>query len=232
MRFDLDDLSGNELDDLDAFIHFAWSWEESEVKNRETNVDNLNGLLTRAADRDCRLILISTESASPVAASVYGKNKYLLERVFLDLGGSAVRCGIILGKQSNVGILSSLAKIASIPGVCVRLSPDPEMFLTNLDDLASNLAGPLLVSPTSGVFRIVSKAPLPLSKILHAQRQRPAFLHVRVPVRVIIKIVDVLTALGLKLPFRRDSLSSLLTQKGLAEEVITWNPSLLAVPHF
>ncbi len=208
---------------VDGFIHLAWDWVESHAESRRRNVENLRPFLDSLHSSQTRLVLLSTESASGSPVSNYGRVKRELEAEFVYRGGSSVRAGLIWGSQLS-GIVATIFKLSQFPFFCVHLEPDPKLFVSNQDELASKLVElAIMETDQAKVISFKSVDPVALSEISHSwQGLSKKRLHIRFPLGHLVRVGNWLISLGFRLPFRIDSLRSLLLPKEpwLMEEVV------------
>ena len=219
-RFDLSDPIKLHAENLDAFIHLAWDWSESYAKGHRHNVENILPFLHSLATTDTKMVLLSSESASGIPESNYGKLKRELEQEFSTRGGTSIRAGLIWGSSIS-GIVATVARLSQVPFFCVHLDPDPNLFVSNETEIAKAL---VFEAVTRGaphtVFSLKSKESIQLSKISHCcQDSTRKRLHLRIRVKNLVLIGEFMRKLHFKLPFRVDSLRSILAVQQNAPEI-------------
>lgn len=218
-RFDLAKPIKLELENLDAFIHLAWDWSESYIEGHKRNVENILPFLHSLSAGKTKMVLLSSESASGIPGSNYGKLKLELEREFSKRGGSSIRAGLLWGSNMS-GIVSTVCKLSQLPLICAHLNPDPSLFVSNEGEIAKALVFEAVTGETSHpVISLKSKEKIQLSKISHnyqgSGRKR---LHVSFRVQNLLVVGEVMSKFHLTLPFRVDSLRSLLAAQQNAHD--------------
>jgi hypothetical protein len=218
-RFDMASPIQLELENLDAFIHLAWDWSESYTEGHKHNVENILPFLDSLATRKTKTVLLSSESASGMPGSNYGKLKRELEREFSMRGGSSIRAGLLWGSNIS-GIVATVCRLSQLPFICAHLNPDPRLFVSNEGEIAKALVFEAVAGRTSHpVLSLKSKEHIQLSKISHNyQGSRRKRLHLSFRLKNLLIIVEFMQKLHLKLPFRVDSLRSLLAAQGNARD--------------
>lgn len=211
-RYDLGEpVADSTLDGLDAVVHLAWSWGDDQEINRRAGL----GLVQAAERSGTRVILLSTFSAFASATSQYGAAKQEIELAACASGGSALRSGLIWGGDHLSGMMSTLARIARVPGVAARLTPDPLMYVSAQKRLAEDLASAARGEAGRGeVLLGASPTPVPLSAILRALRGTRGGIPVAAPTRLIAAGASLASRAHIKLPFRPDSISALTSGSG------------------
>lgn len=219
-RFDLARPINLELESLDAFIHLAWDWSESYAQGHKHNIKNILPFLNSLAASKTKMVLLSSESASGIPGSGYGKLKRELEREFAIRGGSSVRAGLLWGSKMS-GIVATVCRLSHLPFFCAHLNPDPSLFVSNEGEIAKALVFEAVSERTSNpVLSLKSSEHIQLSKISHEyQGSNRKRLHLSFRARNLVLIGEFLRKLHLKLPFRVDSLRSLLVAQHDAPEI-------------
>lgn len=209
--FDLASQIKLELGHLDAFVHLGWDWAESYVEGHRNNIENILQFLDSLAKKETKLVLLSSESASGIPISNYGKLKRELEKEFSDRGGLSIRAGLLWGSQ-KAGIVDTVFRLSRLPLLCPHLDPDPRFFVSHESEVAKAILSLALTDrPASGVISLKSSKAVMLSEISHhCQGARKIIFHTKVRVSWIISFAGTLSSVGVQLPFRVDSLRSLL----------------------
>ena len=220
------------LDGIGVVVHAAY---DASAKGADIHARNVTGslpLLEGLHERGGRMLMVSSMSAFEGTRSHYGRAKLELERAVLERDGIVLRPGLVFGAGAGglfgamVSALSRSALVPMIGGGYQRL------FVAHDDQLAElvfacitgrvDAAGPIFAaheSPTT--LRAVAE------QIARAGGRR----------LVVIALPPALVALGLRsaeiaripLPFRSDSLRSLLHPVGL-DEVSSLARSPIAFP--
>ena len=129
----------------DALVHFAYdrgATLEQNVISINMVVNSFNGYK----------LLISSFSAHSKSKSTYGKSKFIAERIFTENRGSALRAGIVFGKEVQ-GIYGLLNKYLQV----LPLSPLPfqghrRLFVTHIDDLCEEILRTLELKSVGIIF--------------------------------------------------------------------------------
>ena len=208
-HFDLSSPINMENSHLDAFIHLAWDWVQIEEESYRRNITNLIPALDYLSKHGVKLVLLSSESANPESNSIYGRTKHLLEGEFENRGGTNVRAGLVWGREP-FGILKSIKTISELPVFCAHLIPDPNLTVSNVDELVSRLAEVAVSKGLSHTESFVSNHGANLSSILHifGSRGLASKIHIKVPIKLVIWLGTIASAIRIPLPFRVDSLRS------------------------
>lgn len=195
------------LHGFDALVHCAWDFgARTEAEIERVNVEGSKRLLEAGAGR---AVFVSTLSAFPGARSLYGRAKLAVEAHALALGAVVVRPGLVWGPEggSLYGALRRLARLPLLPVFSGR-----RLHLAHEDDLAA-LVARLLDEGADRPVAAAAEESLPLAEILRriARAEGRSTRTVRVPWRAVWAPLRALEALGLRPPFRSDSVLSLVS---------------------
>ena len=205
--FGLEQADSAAVNGADALVHCAWDFDaRSRDDIRRINVEGSKRLLSAAGDAGAKLVFVSTLSAFPGCRSLYGQAKLEVEERTLELGGIAVRPGLVWGPHP-AGLYGALAKLASLP-VLPSIAGAKKLHLAHEDDLAALVARLLEAPPQPGT--IVAAAPEPLS-FREILRRLGAKRLVPLPWRLPWAGLRTLELAGLRPRFRSDSLVSLVS---------------------
>lgn len=213
-KFDLTAPIRLNLVKIDAFIHLAWDWEESYPESHRRNIENILPFLDSFEKNKVKFVLLSTESAAGPAKSNYGKLKNELEGEFANRGGTSVRAGLLWGSYLS-GIVSTICRLSAIPVLCAHLRPDPSFHVSHEEEIARELVSQAVTpNASNSIVSLKSKDQIKLSEISHAfQGTQSKFFHLAFRVEDLIAIFTLIMKSNLNLPFRVDSLRSLLGQQ-------------------
>lgn len=202
--------------DVDALIHAAYdfsprTWEAI----RTRNIDPAIALAEAAKAAGVRhLWFISSMSAFTGCRSLYGKAKLAIESRMLKLGGQVIRPGLVWGEHPG-GVMGALdSMVAKLPVVPYLVgSGGLQQYLIHEEDLAgavSHLIASAPASPT--VHSLAHPEPLTMKSILSLLAARRGVRRVFFPLHWSFAMLPLLLAevLGLKVPFRSDSLTGLV----------------------
>ena len=206
-------LDADALDGVDTVIHAAYDLSVRGERVAAVNCTGSLPLLDAVAERGGRVVLISTLAAFDGARSRYGAAKRELEHAVLSRGGVAIRPGLVFGAGARgmfgslVGALSRGAPVPLFGGGAQRL------FVTH-DERLCQLVAEIArgrVEPPSTLFA-AHEVPTSLREIAAqiASASRRRLLAVSVPAPPAMLALRCAEAAGVQLPFRSDSLRSLL----------------------
>lgn len=226
-------LADGTLADVDTVIHAAWDVVARGDRVAAVNVAGSLPLLDGACARGAQLLLISSLSAFAGTRSDYGRAKYALEQAVQRRGGLAVRPGLVFGASAG-GLFGSLAQTASGRSPAPIVGGSERLFVTHDERLAKLLAE-LVGAPgdLGAPIFAAHERPTTLRAIIEtlaaARGVRPRL--VPLPPRVVLAALRVAEAGGLRLPYRSDSLLSLINPAPLDELAELERPPL-AFPAF
>lgn len=217
VRFELGDAPALEtLAGVDALVHAAYDFGQTRWSDiSRVNVDGSRKLFALARQTAVdRIVYVSTVAAFPEARSLYGRAKLETERVALEAGAAVIRPGLVWGSEGAALIGTLQRAVRLLPLVPLPAPPDLELTLAHEEDLAL-LVSALLDSWPDGageLFVAAAEQRLGLMELLRsfAERLGKRRRFVRVPYRPVLLALRTLEALGMKPPFRSDSLLSLL----------------------
>jgi nucleoside-diphosphate-sugar epimerase len=201
------------LESADMLVHAAYDLSvTSRADIWRINVEGTRNLLREAGRANVRRILVlSSMSAYEGTAQLYGQAKLAIEEDTIAAGGCAIRPGVVIGKQPG-GMAGALKKLASLPVVPV-IAGNPRQYVVREEDLMAAIAA-LAASEKLplGPIGVAHPTPVPFRDLLEAvrpgHRRRPLF--VPVPWRMVYWVLRIGETLGIKLPFRSDSLLGLV----------------------
>ena len=196
----------------DALVHCAYDFEP---RSREdvwaVNVAGSTRLLEAAAKAGTRRILvISSMSAYQGTGQIYGQAKLAIERTTLDVGGIAIRPGLVWGDDPR-GMAGTLRRLAKLP-ILPDLGPGARQFPVHEDDLADAVVE-ILGAPgwTSEVFGVAQPHAVGFRSVLIALADDDGRRHrfVRVPWQALYGVLAVAEKLRVS-PVRADSILGLV----------------------
>lgn len=208
------------LEDVEVVIHAAYDASAQGDDIRAVNVSGSLALLDGLAKRGGRMLTISSLSAFEGSHSQYGLAKLELERAVLQRDGIVLRPGLVFGTETGglfgaiATVLSKCALVPMIGGGWQRL------FVTHDEHLAE-----LVLAIVTGEERVegplfaAHEVPTTLREIAeqiaraHGRRLRV----VQIPPSLVQLALRYAEIARLGLPFRSDSLRSLLNPIPLDE---------------
>ena len=216
VRFSFEDgVEGSSLSGASALIHCAYdfrprTWSEIE----RVNVAGSRRLFATAADAGVQTVIcISTLSAFEGCRSTYGKAKLAIEAAARDFDAMVVRPGLVFGPHAG-GMFGSLRRLALASPVLPLITGERQrLHLVHEDDVARALTL-LLRSPRpfqekpliAAASRSASLRDV-LNVVAEAHGRRLRFI--RVPWHAAWGGLRALEAVGVRPPFRSDSVISL-----------------------
>lgn len=202
-----------------VLIHCAYDFRPSKWENiRGTNVEGSKHLLSAAKRAGVdKIIFISTISAFEGCSSLYGKAKLEIEKVATDLGALIVRPGLVFGDRPSNGMFGSLQRSITRCSIVPLIgSGQYVQYLVHEQDLCelvlrlthedvSPPQGPIVAaSPRGWKMREL------LSAMAAASQVRVKFIPL--PWRAVWLSLKLSELLGIPVPFRSDSVISLVRQ--------------------
>ncbi|MEK7816289.1 MAG: NAD-dependent epimerase/dehydratase family protein [Pseudomonadota bacterium] len=200
---------------VDSLIHCAYdygarTWGEEQW----LNVAGSKLLFDAAKSAGVRnVVFISSVSAFEGCASFYGRGKLAVERRVLELGGIALRPGLVYGEPGQ-GIFGALCRLTRLPIVPVFDGGRQPLVLAHVDDLAMAIVRSLAWD--AGTVRrpvtLAHPGSFMLVDILRtiAVKQGRRLRTVSIPGALGLTLLRAAESLGLRPRFRSDSLVSLL----------------------
>lgn len=198
----------------DALVHCAYDFRPRDERElRKVNVGGSELLLRAAREAGVsRLLSLSSMSAYAGTRQHYGRAKLDVERVTLELGGIAVRPGLVYG-EAPAGMAGTLLKLTRFPLVPVISATSARQFPVHEDDFADAIVRILdadtwtpevigIAQPTGVSFREL------LDGFARMSGRRPRF--VRVPWQLVYWTLRLAEIAHLPVPLRADSVLGLV----------------------
>jgi nucleoside-diphosphate-sugar epimerase len=213
------------LDTVDVLIHSAYDFAPRKQQDiKAVNIQGSMGLFDTAEKCGVKKILfISSMAAHAGAISEYGRSKYCLEnRVSQIDGGMSIRPGTVWSEQP-AGIVGKMARISRMPFCFYPEVKNSKIFLLYLGDLVEcilNLTSGKTVVPHSKVVSCAHPEPVEVRDLLLGLAPSGRRIMVPVPAKPCIALLEFLERLPVALPFRSDSLKSLLCPIQCPENLI------------
>jgi nucleoside-diphosphate-sugar epimerase len=200
------------LDGVDTLVHCAWDMSLTRKSDIwSVNVRGTDALL-RLADRARlrRVIFVSSMSAYEGTGQIYGSAKLECERIASSLGHAVARLGLVYGPGWG-GMAGSLRKMTRLP-VIPLLAGNSHQFLVHQDDAAAaivKLASASQIPDTP--IGIAAPDPVNFSALLQtiAKSDGHAPHFAPMPWQPVYLALRGAEAVGLRMPFRADSLLGL-----------------------
>jgi nucleoside-diphosphate-sugar epimerase len=202
---------------IEALVHCAWDfglarWEEIEQVNVRGSVRLMEAARNAGVERG---VFISSLSCFDGCRSLYGKGKLAVEREARRMGFAVVRPGLVYGERSG-GMMRALEKAVKarrvVPLIGDGSFPQYPVHEEDLAELVFALcqAGKAPPEPVSAA----SGEAIPFRELLRriAARHGRKPLFVPVPWPLILAGLRAMERVGLKPPFRSDSLVGFVFQ--------------------
>jgi NADH dehydrogenase len=216
------------LSGVHTLIHAAYDFRPSrEEELRRLNVDGTRMLFDAAREAGVRRVLFVSSIASyDSSRSAYGRAKFTIEEDVRAAGWSSIRPGMVFGPDRG-GLFQSLDRVVRLLPALPDLGKRTRLFLVHAGDLGQVVEAwlTLVGRPAPPLIRAAHPQLFSMRGVLEvlaeAAGRKPLF--VPVPTNAALAGLRALESIGLTLPFRSDSLVSMLhgnPDPGLSEEVL------------
>ncbi|MCO6431419.1 MAG: NAD-dependent epimerase/dehydratase family protein [Deltaproteobacteria bacterium] len=208
-----DEIREGLLSGADALIHCAHDFSGNSLESSlKINLEGSRRLFAAAKEAGVtRIVFISSMAAFPGCRSIYGKTKLEVEKAASEYGAWALRPGTIYGGKGE-GLFGALKKLATkLPVVPLIGSGEQKLFLVHIDDLAEVIVRIVHddeAAPKEAVS-VAAKTPWRLKDILKKLAGGRRVLFIPVPSALITTPLLIGEKLGVRLPFRSDSVVSI-----------------------
>jgi nucleoside-diphosphate-sugar epimerase len=213
---------------VESLIHAAYDFRPArEADLRRLNVDGSRRLLEAARREGVRRVLFISSIASYGGShSAYGRVKWTLEQDVAALGGTSLRPGLIFGRERG-GLFAALDRVVRRAPFVPDFGPSARLYVVHAGDLTRIVGACLERAAGAGQAPLAAAWAEPytmrrvLEIIAEAAARRVRFLPAPPPLA--LAGLRALEAAGLRLPFRSDSLVSMLhgnPAPGLTAEVL------------
>ncbi len=220
------------LDGIDTVVHAAY---DASARGPDISARNVTGslpLLEGLHERGGRMLMVSSMSAFEGTRSQYGRAKLELERAVLERDGIVFRPGLVFGAGAG-GLFGAMVRALSRRALVPVIGGGAQRLFVTHDEHLSELVAALIAAGTGGAGPIFAAHEAPTTLRAIAEQIARAGGH-RL---VVIPLPTALVALGLRsgemagipLPFRSDSLRSLMHPMGL-DQVSSLARSSIAFP--
>lgn len=199
------------FDGVDTFVHAAYVPDAASERAFVQNVEGTAALLAAArAAGVVQSIFISSLAAAPGASSLYGRQKFAVERLFDRPGDAVVRPGLVIGPG---GLFARMAgHVRSGGWIPLFENGTQPLQIVDIDDLCAAMLR-IVQARLSGPFVVATPQAVPYRDFY---ARLCAELHVTprlvaVPYAVADAALTVASALRLRLPIERDNVRGLKT---------------------
>jgi len=146
------------FEDADTLIHLAYDRTRSisdSLRDTEKIINSFPG----------RVIYLSSMSAHSGSQSNYGRRKYLEECLFVSVGATVLKVGLVVDPQAE-GVFGKLLKLVEkLPLTPVPLRGEPIFYVSQIDNLIDEI-NLNLMAPTRGLVRASSKSQIHLKDLV------------------------------------------------------------------
>lgn len=204
---------------VSVLIHCAYDFRPIEWEDiRRINVEGTSQLFRAASEAKVdRIIFISSISAFEGCSSLYGKAKMEGEKIAHDLGAFVIRSGLVYGNQSTGGMFGSLQRSVVKSSIVPLIGSGKYLqYLVHEDDLCETIfrfSTEELAAPGKPIVAAFPNGLCmrDLLQVMAASNHREVkFLPLPWPaIWLGLKIPEML---GVRVPFRSDSVISLVHQ--------------------
>lgn len=201
---------------VDGLVHCAYDFTLTDPDDiRRVNVDGSIRLFEAALSaRVPKRILLSTMSAFEGCPSDYGRAKLEIEKKTAAIGTAIIRPGLVWGGSAG-GIFGALERVAvTLPLVPLVAADRCVLYPAHIDDLSSLVHSVLTGDVDHGTKPIIAATAKPISlrqlvgHLASESGRKPLILPV--PSSAVEFGLRCCESLGMRLPFRSDSLRSLV----------------------
>ncbi len=213
-RYALDTpLEDSVLDGVQTVVHAAYDLSQRGKDIRAVNFSGSLPLLDGVAARGGRVLLISSLSAFEGASSQYGLTKLELERAVLERDGIVLRPGLVFGARAG-GLFGAMVKALSKRSLMPLIGGGHQRLFLTHDERLCELVAAILAGRVNADRPLFAAHEVPTTLRAIAAQIASAHDHrlTAIPfpptlVRFGLRAGEVA---GVSLPFRSDSLRSLL----------------------
>jgi nucleoside-diphosphate-sugar epimerase len=204
---------------IEAVIHCAYDFRPTTWKEiRRVNIEGSARLFRAAKEAGVRkIVLLSSISAFDGCASLYGRAKLEIEKIAFDVGAFSIRSGLVFGSGPSGGMFASLRRLAAKSTIIPLIgSGEYLQYLTHEDDLCELILGICTGQISLDTTPIIAAAAQgwqlrDLLRVLAAPYHR-SIKFLSLPWRIIWLGLKIPELLGIGMPFRSDSVISLVRQ--------------------
>jgi nucleoside-diphosphate-sugar epimerase len=223
-----ENVAAETLAGVETLIHAAYDFRPPrETELRRLNVDGTRRLFDAARTAGVgRVLFVSSIASYAGSHSAYGRAKWTIERDVEESGWTSIRPGMVFGPEPG-GLFLSLDRVVRRIPALPDLGRKTRLFVVHAGDL---------VSIVETWLALPARSPPPLLRAAHPQLftmrgvleviaaaagRLPVFFPV--PTGLVLGGLVLAESMGLTLPFRSDSLVSMLhgnPEPGLTPEVL------------
>jgi len=125
-------------EDTDVVLHLAISKSSNEQQNFSNDILAAELLITSAQSVGAKFIFLSSQTARPDAPTAYGRTKWHIEQLVLEIGGCVIRPGQVYGGKSGGLFAELLNTVCHLP-ILPAFLPAPMVQPIHVDDLSLGL---------------------------------------------------------------------------------------------
>lgn len=122
------------IPEFDYLIHLASQTEKGSSTDETLEMRAAEELIQLCTSRNRRFVYISSQSASAMAPTAYGRSKWQIETMVLKHQGVVIRPGFVYGGERE-GLYGKLCRIAEVFPIVPKILPEPKLQLIQVNDL-------------------------------------------------------------------------------------------------
>lgn len=206
-------IAGESLAGVTTLVHAAYDFRPTdEAELRRVNLEGSRRLFEAARRAGVsRLLFVSSMAAFADSRGAYGRIKYALEQDVAAAGGTGIRPGLIYGRERG-GLFASLDRVVRKLPLLPDFGAQAELVGVHAADLVSVVEAFAAGTHAPALLPVAHPERLSFRRILEvigeAAGVRARF--VPVPPALALAAMRPLEAVGVRLPFRSDSLTSMI----------------------
>jgi nucleoside-diphosphate-sugar epimerase len=201
--------------EVKTLIHAAWDMQASSLKEMEDTCVHGSKILFDAANRAGveRIIFISTISAFEGCRSAYGKSKLMVEKALQGTNNVVMRPGLIFGDQDGGvfgGIRQQIRKQKFVPMIGDGTVPQYLLHQETMVETIMRASRGEFLDSHGHPITVAHPEPLPFRDLIRdiAQSENRSVTLIPLPWRLVYAGLRMGEMVGLRLPFRSDSVIS------------------------
>lgn len=197
----------------DCFIHCAYAKQDENEDAFSMNIEGTKALLRLSRSHGVKHnIFLSSMTSGKNALSIYGKQKFELEKFFCNENDTVLRPGLVLG---NGGLFLKLFECIKKSKIIPLVGGGKQPLQTICIDDLVHVVGNAIEKKIFGVFTVAEEKPVSLKEFYSAicKKMNTPVLFVSVPYFFAETCMDISSFLGIKLPVTKENLLGLKTMR-------------------
>lgn len=199
------------LEGVDYLVHAAYiAQDSSHSLAYQQNIDGTNRLIGLSRRSHVKKnIFLSSLAAKSTAISIYGRQKYDLEKIFSTTKDSIVRPGLVIGKGGIVEEMMEFMKKKHIVPLVTNVGT-PLLQVVDIPTLSTAIRT-IIEEDFSGIFTVASQKGYSYKEFyqLLAKAINVRIIFLPIPYRLLLFMMYSLKKLGISTPVTEDSLLGL-----------------------